>query len=59
MNGSFNAYLLSERPKTRDTRSKYEISHQLRLMDDVKEYWGFFLHEGSKVTLSSCARYKN
>ncbi|KAF2366999.1 protein of unknown function DUF4793 [Trinorchestia longiramus] len=58
MNGSFNAYLLAKTPETKPSRTRYTILKNLKLRDDVKEYWGFYLRGGSTVTLSSCTRYE-
>ncbi|XP_018011753.1 uncharacterized protein LOC108668980 [Hyalella azteca] len=57
MNGSFNAYLLAQTPETKPSRSRFTILKNLKLRDDIKEYWGFYLRGGSTVTLSSCTRY--
>ena len=57
MNGSFNAFLVPHTPATSRARPRYTVLKQLKLRDDVKEYWGFFLREGSTVTLNTCTRY--
>ena len=56
MNGSFDAFMLSQQPRLRPNKTMYNIEKTLRLRDDVKEYWGFFLQKGSKVTLGACSR---
>ncbi|XP_076030253.1 uncharacterized protein LOC143018616 isoform X2 [Oratosquilla oratoria] len=58
MNGSFNAYMLPDIPTVKLERKRYTMLQRLRLSDDVKEYWGFNLLQGSKVTLSSCSRWE-
>lgn len=58
MNGSFNAYLLHERPKLQRYRQHVTMRRKMMLQDDIKEYWGFYLLRGSFVKLSVCARHE-
>ena len=44
MNGSFNAYLLSQRPKLKQYhRQRVTMKRNMMLEDDIKEFWGFYL----------------
>ena len=56
MNGSFSAYLLHETPKLKRDFESHTMLRHMRLRDDVKEYWGFFLQKGSIVTINLCTR---
>ena len=58
MNGSFNAYLLRERPKIDRYRHHISMHRKMILEDDIKEYWGFYLLRGSSVRLSVCSRHE-
>ena len=58
MNSSFNAYLLSERPRLRRVRRRVRMRRKMVLEDDVKEFWGFYLLRWSEVRLSVCARHE-
>jgi len=58
MNGSFNAYLLRERPKLRRFRQHVTMKRKMMLEDDVKEFWGFYLLRGSRVRLATCSRHE-
>ncbi|TRY68335.1 hypothetical protein TCAL_03808 [Tigriopus californicus] len=58
MNGSFNAYLLSERPQLQRYRQHVKMRRKMMLQDDIKEYWGFYLLRGSFVRLSVCSRHE-
>eukprot|EP00095_Tigriopus_kingsejongensis_P000099 maker-scaffold1424_size42081-snap-gene-0.12 protein:Tk00099 transcript:maker-scaffold1424_size42081-snap-gene-0.12-mRNA-1 annotation:"hypothetical protein DAPPUDRAFT_299891" len=58
MNGSFNAYLLSERPTLQRYRQHVKMRRNMILEDDIKEYWGFYLLKGSFVRLSVCSRHE-
>nr|XP_053632840.1 uncharacterized protein LOC128688858 isoform X1 [Cherax quadricarinatus] len=55
MNGSYNAYVSPRVPSTSVNRSTHCMLHSTLLQDDIKEYWGFHLLKGSKVTISACA----
>ena len=54
-NGTFNAWVVGERPEARHRRH-VSLVRDIKLDDDMKEYWGFYLLEGSSVTVSPCAR---
>ena len=56
MNATFHAYLLDEQPKISEDLQQIEMHKHMQLADDSLEYWGFFLLQGSKVTLSVCSR---
>ena len=58
MNGTFNAYLLQQRPKLRRWRHRVTMNRNMMLQDDIKEYWGFYLLKGSIVKLSVCSRHE-
>jgi len=58
MNGSFNAYLLAQRPKLKRWKQHVTMKRNMMLQDDIKEYWGFYLLKGSTVKLSVCSRYE-
>ncbi len=58
MNATFNAYLLSSRPRLRRYRHHVNMRRHMLLEDDIKEYWGFYLIRGSVVRLSVCARHE-
>ncbi|XP_068214819.1 uncharacterized protein [Palaemon carinicauda] len=57
MNGSFNTYLSQGFPGVGRERRRHVMLHTMKMKDDVKEYWGFHLLQGSTVTISSCARW--
>ncbi|XP_063604226.1 uncharacterized protein LOC134779841 [Penaeus indicus] len=57
MNGSFTAFLAPETPHILNSPRVHAMIHSIALGDDVKEYWGFHLLKGSKVTVSACSRY--
>lgn len=56
-NTTFNAYLLSEQPQIQTDLVKVSMTRHLALEDDMKEYWGFYLLQGSTVTVSTCVRW--
>lgn len=58
MNGSFNAYLLAEKPKLRRWKQHVTMNRNMMLQDDIKEFWGFYLLRGSIVKLSVCSRHE-
>ena len=45
-NGSFNAYLLAQRPKLKRWKQHVTMKRNMMLQDDIKEYWGFYLLKG-------------
>ncbi|XP_052121090.1 uncharacterized protein LOC113212116 isoform X2 [Frankliniella occidentalis] len=55
-NGSFSAWMMGGKPG-RGRRRRSSLVRDIRLGDDVKEYWGFYLLKGSSVTVSPCARW--
>ncbi|XP_064108816.1 uncharacterized protein LOC135217064 [Macrobrachium nipponense] len=55
MNGSFTTYRSADIPALRDERRRHVMLHNTILKDDVKEYWGFHLLKGSRVTISTCS----
>ncbi|XP_063604213.1 uncharacterized protein LOC134779835 isoform X1 [Penaeus indicus] len=57
MNGSFNAYHAAGSPQVSDTRRTHVMLQNLKLKDDIKEYWGFYFLKGTTVTLSTCAKW--
>lgn len=57
MNGSFTAFLAPETPHILSSPRVHAMVHSITLGDDVKEYWGFHLLKGSRVTVSACSRY--
>ncbi|XP_018336604.1 uncharacterized protein LOC108745054 isoform X2 [Agrilus planipennis] len=59
MNGSFNAFQLSDVPKINTTRRKHiRLKKSMTLPDDTFEYWGFHLLKGATVKLKLCSRYE-
>ncbi|KAK4304517.1 hypothetical protein Pmani_023533 [Petrolisthes manimaculis] len=57
MNGSFTGYLSHGSLGTQPHRRIHVMLNHLKLQDDIKEYWGFYLLKGSTVTISSCAKW--
>lgn len=57
MNGSFDAYHAAGDPLVSDTRRSHIMLQNLKLKDDIKEYWGFYFLKGTTVTLSTCAKW--
>ncbi|KAK7074710.1 hypothetical protein SK128_019416 [Halocaridina rubra] len=55
MNGTFTTYLSPDTPALKSERERYEMIYTTQLQDDIKEYWGFYLLKGSKVTVSTCS----
>lgn len=55
-NTTFNAFLMAKTPTVSKERIRVEMTRHLKLSDDMKEYWGFYLLKGSKVTVTTCAR---
>lgn len=56
-NATFNAFLMPESPHVAHERTPVAMTRHLKLSDDMKEYWGFYLLKGSTVTVSTCARW--
>jgi len=56
MNVTFDAYLMNEPPQLTPQTQTLSMTRHFELDDDLKEYWGFYLLEGSEVTISSCAK---
>uniref|UniRef100_A0A1B6LJN2 E3 ubiquitin-protein ligase APD1-4 middle domain-containing protein n=1 Tax=Graphocephala atropunctata TaxID=36148 RepID=A0A1B6LJN2_9HEMI len=56
-NATYNAFLMQEQPEIRPDTVKVSMTRQLVLEDDSKEYWGFYLLQGSTVTVSTCVRW--
>ncbi|XP_057369026.1 uncharacterized protein LOC130690065 [Daphnia carinata] len=54
-NVTFDAYLMNSKPSAYSYTQHF--THHFELDDDLKEFWGFYLLEGSQLTISSCARY--
>ncbi|KAK9877472.1 hypothetical protein WA026_018581 [Henosepilachna vigintioctopunctata] len=57
-NTTFNAFLLPDSPKISDNFETLSMVRHLRLDDDMKEYWGFYLIKGSIVKVSTCVRWQ-
>lgn len=55
-NTTFNAFLMAKPPTVSKDRVRVTMTRHLKLSDDMKEYWGFYLLKGSKVTVTTCAR---
>ncbi|EFX90050.1 hypothetical protein DAPPUDRAFT_299889 [Daphnia pulex] len=50
-----DSYLMDRNPIASYQTQK--MTHHFELDDDLKEFWGFYLLKGSKLTIRSCARY--
>ncbi|KAK3858949.1 hypothetical protein Pcinc_034892, partial [Petrolisthes cinctipes] len=57
MNGTFTGYLSHGALGTQPQRRNHIMLNHLKLQDDIKEYWGFYLLKGSTITISSCAKW--
>jgi peptidyl-prolyl cis-trans isomerase SDCCAG10 len=57
VNTTFNAFLLENSPSLASHLKPLTMVRHLSLEDDTKEYWGFYLLQGSSVTVSTCVRY--
>jgi peptidyl-prolyl cis-trans isomerase SDCCAG10 len=55
-NTTFNAFLLPGQPVVEPEPLKVSMTRHLELEDDMKEYWAFYLLQGSSVTVSTCVR---
>ncbi|KAJ9583465.1 hypothetical protein L9F63_022190 [Diploptera punctata] len=56
-NTTFNAFLMPEQPVMEQEPLRVSMSRHLELEDDMKEYWAFYLLQGSSVTVSTCVRW--
>jgi peptidyl-prolyl cis-trans isomerase SDCCAG10 len=57
VNTTFNAFLLENSPSLASHLKPLTMVRHLSLEDDTKEYWGFYLLQGSSVTVSTCVRW--
>ncbi|XP_018902517.1 uncharacterized protein [Bemisia tabaci] len=58
MNSSFSAFQIKGSPEPQtDIRKHIRLKKSMSLPDDTLEYWGFYLPNGSTVSLSVCSRY--
>lgn len=55
-NATFNAFVVPGPPELTEELVPVSMTRQLELEDDMKEYWGFYLLQGSTVTVSACVR---
>lgn len=55
-NATFNAFVVPGLPELTEDLVPVEMTRELELEDDMKEYWGFYLLKGSSVTVSACVR---
>ncbi|KAG8226899.1 hypothetical protein J437_LFUL007813 [Ladona fulva] len=58
MNSTFTAYQLGHEPVLSPHRKHIHMKKSMLLPDDTLEYWGFYLLNGSSMTLSICSRYE-
>ncbi|EFN76609.1 hypothetical protein EAI_07143 [Harpegnathos saltator] len=58
MNGTFNAFQMSQRPEVTSYRKHIRLKKSMNLPDDTLEYWGFYLLKGATVVLSVCSRFE-
>lgn len=56
-NATFNAYLMAEQPQLELGHEHVSMTRHLKLDDDMKEYWGFYLLRGSIISVSTCTRW--
>ncbi|CAH0714805.1 unnamed protein product, partial [Brenthis ino] len=56
-NATFNAFVVPGQPELTEELIPVSMTRELELEDDMKEYWGFYLLQGSTVTVSSCVRW--
>lgn len=57
MNSSFSAFQIKGSPEPQtDIRKHIRLKKSMSLPDDTLEYWGFYLPNGSTVSLSVCSR---
>ncbi|GAB6019654.1 hypothetical protein CHUAL_001213 [Chamberlinius hualienensis] len=57
MNSTFNAYLMHEKPVFENTTRTYWTTKEFHLLDEEREYWGFYLPKNTFITISACTRY--
>ncbi|XP_041971355.1 uncharacterized protein LOC121727543 [Aricia agestis] len=56
-NTTFNAFVVPGPPELVDELVPVSMTRELVLEDDMKEYWGFYLLQGSTVTVSACVSF--
>ncbi|VVC95794.1 unnamed protein product [Leptidea sinapis] len=56
-NATFNAFVVPGPPELMQELVPVTMTRRLELEDDMKEYWGFYLLQGSTVTVSACVRW--
>ncbi|PSN39806.1 hypothetical protein C0J52_13621 [Blattella germanica] len=56
-NTTFNAFLMPDKPVVEPEPLRVSMERHLELEDDMKEYWAFYLLQGSSVTVSTCVRW--
>jgi hypothetical protein len=56
MNTTFDAVKVDADPVRIMDKKTMSIRMNVTLTDEVKRYWGFYLLQGSKVNISTCAR---
>ncbi|XP_077296405.1 uncharacterized protein LOC143918385 isoform X2 [Arctopsyche grandis] len=56
-NATFNAFLVPSQPVLANKLVPVTMTRHLLLDDDMKEYWGFYLLQGSIVTVAACVRW--
>ncbi|XP_038218083.1 uncharacterized protein LOC119836720 [Zerene cesonia] len=56
-NATFNAFVVPGPPDFTEELVPVSMTRELELEDDMKEYWGFYLLQGSTVTVSACVRW--
>lgn len=56
-NTTFNAFVVADSPGMSQQLVPVSMTRTLELDDDMKEYWGFYLLQGSTVTVSACVRW--
>lgn len=57
MNTTFNAYLMSDRPNFENATRTYWTTKEFHLLDEEREYWGFYLPKHTSITIYACTRY--
>ncbi|XP_037091437.1 uncharacterized protein LOC119111742, partial [Pollicipes pollicipes] len=53
----FTTYRAAGPLPQRSRRLPVTLHHRLTLSDDIKEFWGFYLLRGSRISVSACARW--
>ncbi|CAH2237970.1 jg7824, partial [Pararge aegeria aegeria] len=56
-NATFNAFVVPGPPELMEELVPVSMTRELELEDDMKEYWGFYLLQGSTVTVSACVSW--